>query len=227
MTPSSLRDRRDLLARVRTALETPADLDDVARAALIEDLAIAEATIDGDAPTVAVALIDSGDGTQFHVATSDAALTRALAAWCRPRWYRTVDPRDPGTLTDDQIVATYFAGDISEYFATGTTTVLNADADADADVERGRYCVLSTAHVSHATSEWLERWALGPPPPAPVAIATTFYGWFVATREPEAPAEPLPADLIAAMRFSRERGCDYVLFDSDAAQVDGLDVHDW
>lgn len=225
MTPSSLHDRRDLLARARAALETPADLDDVARAALIEDLATAEATIGGDVPTVAVALIDSGDGTQFHVATSDAALTRALAAWCRPRWDRTGDPRDPETLTDDQIVATYFAGDVSEYFATGTAHVLNNYADAD--VEQGRYCVLSTAHVSHATSEWLERWALGPPPPAPVAIATTFYGWFVATREPEAPAEPLPADLIAAMRFGRERGCDYVLFDSDAAQVDGLYVHDW
>lgn len=225
MTPSSLRDRRDLLARVRTALETPADLDDVARTALIEDLATAEATIDGDAPTVAVALIDSGDGTQFHVAASHAALDRALAAWCRPRWDRTGDPRDPGSLTDAEIVATYFAGDISEYFATGTATVLNDDTDAV--VERGRYCVLSTAHVSHATSEWLERWAQGPPPPAPVAIATTFYGWFVATREPEAPAEPLPADLLAAMRFGRERGCDYVLFDSDAAQVDGLDVHDW
>lgn len=223
MTPTSVRDQRSLLARARAALETPADLDEAARVALIEDLATAESTINDDALTVAVALIDSGDGTQFHVATSDAALTRELAGWCRPRWDRTGDPRDPVTLGDDEIVAAYFAGDISEYFATGTARVVS---DA-ADVEQGRYCVLSTGHVSLATSEWLERWSLGPPPPAPLPVATTFYGWFVATREPDAPAEPLPDDLRAAMRFGRERGFDHVLFDSDAARVDGLAVHVW
>ncbi|MDJ0276300.1 hypothetical protein QLH51_05745 [Sphingomonas sp. 2R-10] len=223
MTSTSPRDHRDLLARARAALETPADLDEVARGALIEDLATAAATIDDAELDVAVALIDSGNGTRFHVATSDAALTRELAAWCRPRWDRTGDPRDSTSLEDAEIVDTYFAGDISEYFAIGTARI----AKDDAGLEQGRYCVLSTAHVSHATSEWLERWSLGPPPPAPVAIATTFYGWFVATREPEAHAEPLPTDLRAAMRFGRQRGFDYILFDSDAAQVDGLDVHDW
>lgn len=222
MTPTSVRDQRNLLARARAALETPADLDEAARVALIEDLATAEPTIGDDATMVAVAPVDSGDGTQFHVATSDAALTRVLAAWCRPRWDRTDDARDPNALSDNEVVATYFGGDISEYFAIGTAQVVNDD-----ELEHGRYCVLSTAHVSHATSEWLERWSLGPPPPAPLPVATTFYGWFVATREPEAPSEPLPDDLRAAMRFGRERGFDYVLFDSDAAQVDGLGVHDW
>ncbi len=130
---------------------------------------------------------------------------------------------DPATLGDGDIVDTYFSGDISEYFATGTASI----AADDVAVEQGRYCVLSTAHVSHATSEWLERWSVGPPPPAPLPVATTFHGWFVATREPEIPAEPIPADLRAAMRFARTHGFDHILFDSDAASVEGLDVHDW
>lgn len=224
MTGSFRRDLRDLLARARAALETPGDLGDDARLALIEELAIAgSAGMAFDSVSVEVALIDSGDGTRFYIATGTAALNRELAVWCRPRWDRTGDPRDPATLGDDEIVDTYFSGDISEYFATGTATI----STDYLSIEQGRYCVLSTAHVSHATSEWLERWSVGPPPPAPLPVATTFYGWFVSTREPEVPAEPIPADLRAAMRFGRQRGFTYLLFDSDAAQVDGLDVHDW
>lgn len=224
MTASFRRDLRDLLARARAALETPGDLDDDARLALIEDLAIAGSMdMAFDAGSVEVALIDSGDGTRFYIATGIAALNRELAVWCRPRWDRTGDPRDPATLDDDDIVDTYFSGDISEYFATGTASI----AADEVAVEQGRYCVLSTAHVSHATSEWLERWSVGPPPPAPLPVATTFHGWFVSTREPEVPTEPVPADLRTAMRFARRRGFDHILFDSDAASVEGLDVHDW
>lgn len=224
MTHSCNRALRDLLARARGALETPGGLDDAARAALVEDLAAAGAKSEGiDGGSVEVALIDSGDGTRFYVAASAAALTRELAAWCRSRWDRTNDARDPATLSDDAVADVYFSGDIAEYFAIGTARVTTDEVP----IEQGRYCVLSTAHLSHATSEWLERWSIGPPPPAPIPIASTFYGWFVATREPDVPTEQIPDDLRAAMCFAREHGFGQILFDCDASVVEGLDVHNW
>jgi len=223
MTDLTRRACRDLLIRARAALETPDDVDEMARASLIEDLAVAVTMAVSDQVLVEVAVIDSGDGIRCFVAMSDAALIRELAAWCRPRWDRTGDPRDHAALGDDDIVRAYFAGGISEYFAIGSARI----ASHAPGPEQGRYCVLSTAHLSHATSEWLERWSLGPPPPPPVAIATTFHGWFVSTREPEMPAEPLPPDLLAAMRFGWAWGFDHLLFDSDAGRIEGLDVHDW
>ncbi|WP_354293656.1 hypothetical protein [Sphingomonas sp. 1185] len=114
--------------------------------------------------------------------------------------------------------------------AAGFTAFLDGRTSTpaeDGDLEQGRYCVLSTTHISHETSEWLESLSVGPPPPAPISVASTFYGWFVATREPDVPTEQIPDDLLAAMRFGRARGFDQILFDCDASVVDGLDVHDW
>ncbi len=80
MTGSFRRDLRDLLARARAALETPGDLGDDARLALIEELAIAgSAGMAFDSVSVEVALIDSGDGTRFYIATGTAALNTETA----------------------------------------------------------------------------------------------------------------------------------------------------
>jgi hypothetical protein len=95
-------------------------------------------------------------------------------------------------------------------------------------VEIGRYLVLGTVHVSMKTAELLDGWALLEPSSRPLAVASTHYGWFIPTREAEKPdRERIPNEVLAAMRVGREQGCDYLLFDCDAGETDGLVVFPW
>ncbi|CCW16365.1 hypothetical protein EBBID32_7010 [Sphingobium indicum BiD32] len=95
-------------------------------------------------------------------------------------------------------------------------------------MEIGRYLVLGTVHVSMKTAELLDGWALLEPSSRPLAVASTHYGWFIPTREAEKPdREQIPSEVLAAMRVGREQGCDYLLFDCDAGETDGLVVFPW
>lgn len=95
-------------------------------------------------------------------------------------------------------------------------------------VEIGRYLVLGTMHVSMKTAELLDGWALLDPAGRPLGVASTHYGWFIPTRHVEGPdREQIPAELLAAMRLGRGQGCDYLLFDCDADEIEGLTVFPW
>jgi hypothetical protein len=95
-------------------------------------------------------------------------------------------------------------------------------------LERGRYCVLSTAHITVATADLISLWATWPPSARPLDIAASVHGWFVPTRLPEPPhAEQLPQDLTNLMAFGRGGGFDYVLVDCDGDEADGLKIHTW
>lgn len=95
-------------------------------------------------------------------------------------------------------------------------------------LETGRYCVLGTAHLSVATADMLDHWSSERAQDRLLNIASCIYGWFIPTREIDAATRrQLPADLLAAMQFGRDRGFDHILFDCDAATVDGLAVHNW
>lgn len=95
-------------------------------------------------------------------------------------------------------------------------------------VETGRYLVLGTMHVAVKTAEMLDAWALLAPGERPLAVASTHYGWFIPTRNPEQPdRSEIPPELLDAMRLGREQGCDYLLFDCDAGAIDGLAVFPW
>ena len=84
-----------------------------------------------------------------------------------------------------------------------------------------RFLDLSTAHLTPATREYLERNNASP---------TTYphphgYGWFI--HVPEDPAldpEPdeIPADLQTALALARTLDCDYLLFDRDALVIETL-----
>lgn len=95
-------------------------------------------------------------------------------------------------------------------------------------MEIGHYLVLGTMHVSIKTAEMLDGWALLEPSSRPLAVASTHYGWFIPTRDVEAPdREQIPGEVLAAMRVGREQGCDYLLFDCDACAIDALPTFPW
>ncbi|KHK90370.1 hypothetical protein LK12_17405 [Novosphingobium malaysiense] len=95
-------------------------------------------------------------------------------------------------------------------------------------MEFGRYLVLSTSHVRLSTAERLDAWAGLDRSLRPLAVASTHEGWFVASREiPEPYRRKVPLELLAAMRFARDLGCSYLLFDCDADVIDALPVFPW
>ena len=50
----------------------------------------------------------------------------------------------------------------------------------------------------------------------------------MASREiPEPYRQKVPQELLGAMRFARDLGCSYLLFDCDADTVDALPVFPW
>lgn len=93
--------------------------------------------------------------------------------------------------------------------------------------------VLSTAHVTKETAEWLDKIDWLNEGPAGNTYGT--YGWFTYahddnTCEPSAPHAPegeYPADLWAVFQKARELGASYVLLDCDATEIDGLPEYDW
>ena len=95
-------------------------------------------------------------------------------------------------------------------------------------MEFGRYLVLGTVHVCMKTADLLDTWAALEPSSRPLAVASTHYGWFIPTRMPEEPdRQQIPKEVLAAMRFGCEQGCDYLLFDCDAGEIDGLTIFPW
>lgn len=87
---------------------------------------------------------------------------------------------------------------------------------------------LSSGHLSPETWTWLDAQttdevvrSLGPSVQAVLAGGMR-YGWFVYADEE--PGETIPADLAAVFRLARQRGCEYVLFDTDAMPMEDLPI---
>ena len=95
-------------------------------------------------------------------------------------------------------------------------------------MEFGRHLVLSTAHITHATSELLTRWAAAPRDLQPLGVSSTWYGWFVSTFEVEGEdSAAVPEELAALQRFARERDCAWLLFDCDGEEIAALPTFPW
>jgi hypothetical protein len=102
------------------------------------------------------------------------------------------------------------------------------DAGHDDLLATGSYCILSTTHLSTATTDLLDRWSSALAHERPLAVAGSFQGWFVSAREVgPIVREQLPDDLRSTIRFAHDRGFDDILFDCDARHLPGLPVHDW
>ncbi len=85
-----------------------------------------------------------------------------------------------------------------------------------------RFLDLSTAHLSPAIRDL---WTLSPdliPPPG----GSTRYGFFIwsGADDLDIAEEDMPAEVKACQLYARSVGCDYILFDADAEQVEGLEV---
>jgi hypothetical protein len=236
MTDHTLHDFRALLARARAALETPADLDSQAMAFLAEDIALAEQGL-AHAPVlwpldVHVGVIEHREGLNIHVAFDRPALEEQVAAFCREWWAEIRDPRKVEDLNDATVIESYFGDHDSECLSTERIRIEPPPAASASTCqptfEHGRYCVLSTAHLSAATAELLDLWSSWPPGDRPLDIAAAVHGWFVPIRSRDEPgAARLPEDLAALIAFGRERGFAYVLVDCDGDTVDGLALSNW
>jgi hypothetical protein len=95
-------------------------------------------------------------------------------------------------------------------------------------MEFGRYLVLSTAHVRCSTGQLLDQWAKLSATEQPLPVASTHYGWFIATRLVEGDAaKRLPAELPPILAFARALDCDHVLFDCDGPEIAALTQFPW
>lgn len=232
---ASREDHLALLARARSAIEYPDYLANPARSELITAIRSAEDHIERSPLPWPVKLhaaaIEHRYGTNIHAAIDEATLDAEIAAWCREWWKETGDERDPATLDDDTVIAVYFDGHPSDGCAKDLLQVMPPllhTSFASKSVETGRYCVLSTAHLTVQTAGLLDGWASWPPTERPIDIAASVYGWFIPTRSlDEARQAQLPADLLRLMAFGRSRGFQFLLLDCDGDRSDDLPVHDW
>ena len=221
--------------RARSAIEYPEDLASHARSDLIAEIRSAEDHIERSSLPWPVKLhaaaIEHRYGTNIHAAIDETTLDAEIAAWCREWWKEAGDERDPATLGDETVSAIYFDGHPTDGCAKDllqVTPPLLHTSLASKSVETGRYCVLSTAHLTVQTAGLLDGWASWPPTERPIDIAASVYGWFVPTRSlDEARQAQLPADLLRLMAFGRSRSFQFLLLDCDGDRSDDLPVHDW
>ena len=85
-----------------------------------------------------------------------------------------------------------------------------------------RFLDLSNAHLSNEDRALLE--ACSGHDAGELLCASTPYGWFVFACE----ERPQISDTLWALfQAARQRGCEYLLFDRDAAELAGFPMFDW
>ncbi|MDE0945860.1 MAG: hypothetical protein OSA39_03295 [Sphingobium sp.] len=180
---------------------------------------------------VHTAVIEHRHGMNIHVAVDATALDVEIAAYCREYWSEIDDACDPNNLSDAEAISNYFECHPSESCTKDRmriAPVAHPFPPAAGSIEQGRYCVLSTAHLTVHTASCLDKWASWPPSDRPIDIAASVYGWFVPTRaiDDDRRAQ-LPQDLLRLIAFGRAHGFQFLLFDCDGSDVDGLPLHHW
>lgn len=87
---------------------------------------------------------------------------------------------------------------------------------------------VSSGHLSAETWSWLDEQTADDLVRDPrhrhgdILGGRTRHGWFVYAHED--PTAPVPADLLAVMRLTRQRECDYALLDCDVLPMEDLPV---
>lgn len=236
MAPSSHTALADLLVRACKGLANSDRPDPEQHQHLLAELAAAQQVLTvSSVPwtmSLCIGIVDHRHGLNVYVAHSRAALDQELATYCHDWRSETGDPRHPASLDESTLIEAYFEGHDRESLTVEMVTLdplpMRPATTAQTGPEHGRYCVLSTVHLTSVTGDLLDLWASWPPGERPLDIAAAVHGWFVPTR-PLAPerAAQLPEDLSDLMTFGRARDFDYVLVDCDGDEVNGLKVHGW
>lgn len=91
-------------------------------------------------------------------------------------------------------------------------------------IETRKFLVLSTSHVTEKTAHLLDTTPVQNWPVAGGPYGT--FGWFIYAHDEDAEGN-IPEELMGVFRYAREHGCDNVLFDCDAGQIDGLPTYEW
>jgi hypothetical protein len=218
-----------LFARVQAALATFANLDAAAMMTLIEDISRAGDLFAADAePDIHLGRVGHEGKSSLFAAHSLNALLQQFLAYCDGRWPDIGEPSSNGVASPDQRLREFQNKIPGLAIAAWTIRDIRDPGPSDDILETGSYCVLGTAHISSATANQLEQWCGENSDGGPFVIAHSIYGWFVPTREvPPAVCEQIPEDLLAAMRFGRDRGFDHILLDCDAATIADLPVYNW
>lgn len=89
-----------------------------------------------------------------------------------------------------------------------------------AEPEIERLLVLSTTHITEHTCNTCLRAQNDSTP----VYEKGGYGWFVYV---DAWFPDTPEDLNRTMTFAREKGCEWVMFDSDGPTIEQLPSYDW
>ncbi|WP_454887937.1 DUF5983 family protein [Sphingomonas oryzagri] len=232
MIRPSKRDFAQLFSRARMILQHPEGCSHETRLRLIDDLARAEGLFHAhDVPwdiDVHIARVDHRAGTNINAALSQRSLMAQLAAYCCDSWSELNDKRDYATRDDEEIVRIYFSEHPSERLSTMCITLAGSDSDAGPPPRVRLYLTISTGHVRPSTGDLLDIWSSLIPEQRPLGVAETGYGWFVLC-DPldDADIKLIPAELVAAITYARDRGCRYLLLDRDADEVGGLEAFDW
>ena len=81
-------------------------------------------------------------------------------------------------------------------------------------------CDLSTAHVTYETGQKLDDGAIG-------STMKGDHGWLVHVASEPTEQPDAPADLLVCVRYARQLGAQWILFDRDAAAIDALPSYEW
>lgn len=97
-------------------------------------------------------------------------------------------------------------------------------------MEITKMLVLSTGHLTGATASYLDS-VLELDEDFPVTLcAKGEVGWFVnvpSEIESVSGHHQMPRDLLGVIRFAREQGCDWIMFDRDVTSLDNLPSYSW
>lgn len=90
-------------------------------------------------------------------------------------------------------------------------------------LEISKMLIISTAHISKATNELLENNAAGI-----VAYPKGEYGWLILVNNWKTEKKYITSDVLKkVLTFAESKGCDWLMLDRDAAEVDELPIYEW
>lgn len=214
-----------LLARARKAIDTPGELDDDVRSAIIADIDTATTRLSTwPLPwplMVHVGSIEHREGINHYIAVTSRALMRQIADYCREFWFEIDDLRDPSHLDDETVVTEYFRQHPNEVHSTGVEQLSPEPAIAPGLLGTGKVLLLDSHHISPETDSHLLEWANAGRMDAPMFVTDTPMGWLL-SNEPDCPFEELPDDLERAMTCARVAGAQHLLIGRDGVIVEGL-----